>query len=66
MLDHRSGRLWRPLSDTTAAAQLLYGGHNEGVNRRRSVDFYPRDLIWLEVDTLIRHRPRAKNHSMIL
>jgi predicted metalloprotease with PDZ domain len=61
MLDHRSGRLWRPLSDTTAAAQLLYGGHSEGVNRRRAVDFYPEgDLIWLEVDTLIRQQTEGK------
>ena len=61
MLDHRSGRLWRPLSDTTAAAQLLYGGHSEGLNRRRSVDFYPEgDLIWLEVDTVIRQQTKGK------
>jgi len=61
MLDHRSGRLWRPLSDTTIAAQLLYGAHSEGANRRRSVDFYPEgDLIWLEVDTLIRQQTKGK------
>ena len=55
MLDHRSGRSWRPLADTAVCAQLLYGARGDGVTRRRSVDFYPEgDLLWLEVDTLIR------------
>jgi predicted metalloprotease with PDZ domain len=57
MLDHRSGREWRSLADTAVAAQLLYDSPGIGVNRRRSVDFYPEgDLIWLEVDTLIRQQ----------
>ncbi|MBW8864942.1 MAG: M61 family metallopeptidase, partial [Verrucomicrobia bacterium] len=61
MLDHRSGRQWRPLSDTTVSAQLLYGGRSEGVNRRRAVDFYPEgDLIWLEADTVIRQQTHGE------
>jgi predicted metalloprotease with PDZ domain len=61
MLDHRSGREWRSLADTTVSAQLLYGGRGEGVNRRRSVDFYPEgDLIWLEADTFIRQQTNGK------
>ena len=55
MLDHRNGRLWRSIADTTTSAQMLYEAPGAGVSRRRSVDFYPEgDLIWLEVDTLIR------------
>ncbi|HTB82484.1 MAG TPA: hypothetical protein VK742_02415, partial [Candidatus Sulfotelmatobacter sp.] len=61
MLDHRSGRQWRSLADTTIAASLLYESPGEGVNRRRSVDFYPEgDLIWLEVDTVIRQLTKSK------
>lgn len=61
MLDHRSGRAWRSLADTTVAAQLLYDSPGTGVNRRRSTDFYPEgDLIWLEVDTLIRQQTQGK------
>jgi predicted metalloprotease with PDZ domain len=60
-LDHQQGRKWRPLSDTTAAAQLLYLARTEGASRRRSVDFYPEgDLIWLEADVLIRQRTQGQ------
>ena len=61
MLDHRSGREWRSLADTAVAAQLLYDAAGGSVNRRRSVDFYPEgDLIWLEVDTIIRQQTHGK------
>ena len=61
MLDHRSGRDWRSLADTTVAAQLLYDSPDGGVNRRRSTDFYPEgDLIWLEADTIIRQQSHGK------
>ena len=57
MLDHQVGRGWRPLADTATAAQLLYPARAEGTAARRSVDFYPEgDLIWLEVDVLIRQK----------
>ncbi|MBU6400220.1 MAG: M61 family peptidase, partial [Verrucomicrobia bacterium] len=56
-LDREPGRTWRPLADTAVAAQLLYLARPEGVSWRRSVDYYPEgDLIWLDVDTLIRQR----------
>ena len=56
-LDHQTGRTWRPLADTTVAAQLLYLARKEGTAWRRSVDFYPEgDLIWLEADVLIRRQ----------
>ncbi len=54
-LDNEPGRTWRPLVDTTVAAQLLYDARNEGNAWRRGVDFYPEgELIWLEADVLIR------------
>jgi predicted metalloprotease with PDZ domain len=55
MLDHRAGRTWRPLEDTAVSVQTLrlLGPHWE--NWRRSLDYYPEgELIWLEVDTIIR------------
>jgi len=61
MLDHQAGRKWRPLADTTLAAQLLYQARAEGTTRRRGVDFYPEgDLIWLEVDVLIREKSQGR------
>ena len=49
------GRTWRPLQDTCDEAQILYGAPNAGASLRRSVDYYPEgQLIWLEVDTVIR------------
>jgi predicted metalloprotease with PDZ domain len=54
-LDHRPGRLWRPLIDTTIAAQILYGAPGEWSSMRRGVDFYDEGwLIWLDTDTKIR------------
>jgi len=56
-LDHTPGRAWRPLADTTIAAQLLYESREEQESSRRSVDFYDEgDLIWLEADVLIRQK----------
>ncbi len=61
MLDHQAGRGWRPLADTTVAAQVLYPARSEGASARRSVDFYPEgDLIWLEVDALIRQATEGR------
>jgi len=54
-LDTTSGRTWRPLEDTAAAAQILYGAGNDYADYRRGVDYYPEGtLIWLDADTLIR------------
>jgi predicted metalloprotease with PDZ domain len=56
-LDVAPGRTWRPLADTAVAAQILYGGPSEWRSWRRGVDFYQEsELIWLEVDTLIRQK----------
>lgn len=60
-LDHRPGRRWRPLVDTTVAAQLLYSAAGEWEAYRRSVDFYNEGwLIWLEADTLIREQTQGR------
>jgi predicted metalloprotease with PDZ domain len=54
-LDHKPGRMWRPLIDTTIAAQILYGAPGEWDSLRRGVDFYDEGwLIWLDTDTKIR------------
>jgi predicted metalloprotease with PDZ domain len=54
-LDHEPGRDWRPLADTTAAAQLLYFAPGQWTAYRRGTDFYDEGwLIWLDVDTTIR------------
>lgn len=54
------GRTWRPLVDTTVAAQLLYNAAGSWNSWRRGVDFYDEgELIWLEADTIIRERTRG-------
>lgn len=56
-LDVARGRTWRPLADTAVAAQTLYGTPAEWRSWRRGVDFYPEgELIWLEVDALLRSK----------
>lgn len=58
---HRPGRTWRPLIDTTVAAQLLYNAPSEWEAERRSVDFYDEgELMWLDADTLIRQLTKGQ------
>lgn len=60
-LDHKPGRLWRPLIDTTVAAQLLYNAPGEWSAERRGVDFYDEGwMIWTDVDTLIRQQTNGQ------
>jgi predicted metalloprotease with PDZ domain len=60
-LDHQPGRVWRPLADTTVAAQLLYGAREDGHAWRRGVEFYGEGaLIWLEADVLIRQQSQGR------
>lgn len=55
----RRGRTWRPLDDTAASAQLLFGAPHAWSNWRRGTDFYNEGaLLWLDVDTMIRLRTR--------
>jgi predicted metalloprotease with PDZ domain len=54
-MTHRPGREWRPLIDTTIAAQLLYGSPSAWASWRRQTDFYREgELLWLAVDMKIR------------
>ena len=56
-LDRYPGRAWRPLQDTTVAAQLLYNASSAWAASRRGVDFYDEgELIWLEADVIIRQK----------
>jgi len=57
----RPGRTWRPLQDTADAAQILYFSPDEWRNWRRTTDYYEEgDLLWLEVNTTIRHLTQGR------
>jgi predicted metalloprotease with PDZ domain len=61
MLDHRPGRTWRPLEDTARSVQILRLQGPEWQSWRRSLDYYPEgELIWLEVDTIIRQQSHGQ------
>ena len=62
MLDHRTGRTWRPLEDTGISVQTLRTLYSrEWSNWRRSLDYYPEgQLIWLEVDSIIRQQTHGQ------
>jgi predicted metalloprotease with PDZ domain len=54
-LDHRAGRTWRSLENTSRAAQILYFAPSEWTSYRRGTDFYPESvLVWLDADVTIR------------
>jgi predicted metalloprotease with PDZ domain len=54
-LEHRAGRNWRSLQNTSLAAQVLYFSPSEWTSYRRGTDFYIESvLLWLEVDVTIR------------
>lgn len=56
-LDHEAGRTWRPLEDTTRSVQALRMMGRQWGNWRRGLDYYPEgELIWLEVDSIIRQQ----------
>jgi predicted metalloprotease with PDZ domain len=61
MLDRRAGRTWRPLEDTARSVQILRTLGPEWQSWRRGLDYYPEgELIWLEVDTLIRQQSNGQ------
>ncbi len=61
-MENAVGRKWRPLADTAVAAQLLYSAPREWQAVRRGTDFYSEgDLLWLEVDTIIRQKTEGKS-----
>ena len=60
-LDHRSGRSWRPLEDTARSVQILRLMGPQWSNWRRGLDYYPEgELIWLEVDSIIRQQTHGQ------
>jgi predicted metalloprotease with PDZ domain len=60
-LDHRSGRTWRPLEDTARSVQILRLMGTPWSNWRRGLDYYPEgELIWLEVDSIIRQQTHGE------
>jgi predicted metalloprotease with PDZ domain len=60
-LDHTAGRKWRPLEDTGVSVQMLRMLGPQWESWRRSLDYYPEgELIWLEVDTLIRKQTKGQ------
>jgi predicted metalloprotease with PDZ domain len=61
ILDHRAGRTWRPLEDTARSVQILRLQGPQWQSWRRSLDYYPEgELIWLEVDTIIRQQSQGQ------
>jgi len=54
---NRTGRTWRPLSDTAVAVQVLSEAPVAWTAYRRTLDYYDEALlIWLDVDTTIRQK----------
>jgi predicted metalloprotease with PDZ domain len=61
-LANQKGRTWRPLEDTTRAAQVLYAARGDWASWRRGVDFYNEGLLlWLEVDTMLRQETKGRS-----
>ena len=62
MLDHRTGREWRSIEDTARSVQSLRMlMAPEWMNWRRGLDYYPEgELIWLEVDSIIRQQTHGQ------
>lgn len=60
--DHRSGRAWRSLQDTTYEATMTADrGVREWPDWQRTADYYDEGtLIWLEADMLIREKSAGK------
>jgi len=62
--DHRIGRQWRPLEDTTNDPIAGLRRPQAWRSWQRSEDYYSEGLlVWLEVDTLIREQSRGE-HSL--
>jgi len=55
------GRTWRPLEDTARSVQILRLGGSQWQSWRRGLDYYSEgDLIWLEVDAIIRQQTHGR------
>lgn len=60
-MDTETGRLTTPIIDLTTGAPYFYQAHGDySAIRRNAGDFYTEgELIWLDVDTIIRERSRG-------
>lgn len=59
--DHRVGRTWRPLEDTTDDPVIALRRPLSWLSWQRSEDYYSEgQLVWLDVDTLIRQMSGGK------
>lgn len=60
-MDTETGRLSTPIIDLTTGAPYYYQAHGDySAIRRNAGDFYTEgELIWLDVDTIIRERSRG-------
>jgi predicted metalloprotease with PDZ domain len=60
-MDHRPGRTWRSVEDTTRSVQALRLLGPQWSSWRRGLDYYPEgELIWLEVDATIRQQTNGQ------
>ncbi|MBI1757408.1 MAG: M61 family metallopeptidase [Fimbriimonas ginsengisoli] len=58
---YRTGRTWRSVEDTAVAVQLSYSARGPWRTARRTADYYTEaDVIWLEVDAIIREQSGGK------
>jgi len=65
--DHRIGRVWRQMSDTTNDPVIAQRRPQGWTSWQRSEDYYSEgQLIWLDADTLIREKPGVPNPSILL
>jgi predicted metalloprotease with PDZ domain len=62
--DHRPGKIWRDLQDTATMAPILWsvdGSRGYESWRLGGFDFYDEgELVWLEVDAIIRNKTSGK------
>lgn len=60
-LDHQPGRTWRSLEDTARSVEMLRLMGSQWGSWRRGLDYYPEsELIWLEVDLIIRQQTHGQ------
>ncbi len=59
--ENHTGRTWRPLEDTARSVQTLRMLGSQWESWRRGLDYYPEgELIWLEVDSIIRQQTHGQ------
>jgi predicted metalloprotease with PDZ domain len=60
-MENHNGRTWRPLEDTARSVQILRLAGSQWSSWRRGLDYYPEgQLIWLEVDSIIRQQTHGQ------